>query len=44
MPCKHPPKRLFTGWAWSPVTKQKELWIACCDCGEVIKEAYEEGE
>lgn len=38
--CKHPPSRYFTGWAWSPVTKKDELWVACNDCGEVIKEAH----
>ena len=34
--CKHPPRRLFSGHAWSPRTGKKEMWVACCDCGEVL--------
>ena len=44
--CKHPPRRLYAGYAYNPFTGRCDkdgLWIACCECGTVLKQpAFEE--
>jgi len=38
-PCPHPPARLRCGVARDDTARWgKVLWVACCDCGEVIAE------
>jgi hypothetical protein len=34
--CKHPPVRLYSGFSFSPETGKDEMWVACCDCGNVL--------
>lgn len=34
--CRHPPARYFTGYAMH-ADGETRLWVACCDCGEVLR-------
>ena len=34
--CKHPPERYYCWTAWDGT-----LCIGCCDCGEVLRGAYD---
>jgi hypothetical protein len=34
--CKHPPARLYSGFSYSPEMGKDKMWVACCDCGEVL--------
>ena len=34
--CDHPPRRLFAGYAMQ-ADGQTGQWVACCDCGEVLR-------
>ena len=40
--CKHPPTRLYSGYAYNPDIQDMDLWIACCECGEILKNSYKE--
>lgn len=48
--CDHPPNRLYAGHGEEPVRRQGQtvmvefLWIACCDCGAVLKNAPDKRE
>ena len=35
--CKHPPARLYSGCAFDPTIGEDSLWVACCECGKVLK-------
>lgn len=36
-PCEHPPRRLYSWYAWNHKTGNQDiLCIACCDCGESL--------
>lgn len=41
--CAHPPHRLYAGHTVHPITGELVLWVACCQCGQVIKPAVLEG-
>jgi hypothetical protein len=38
--CPHPPSRHYAGVCYDPGTNRNEMWIACCACGTLLKEAY----
>ena len=35
--CNHPAPRLYSAWYYDPELDRDILWIACCDCGSVLK-------
>ena len=35
--CKHPATRLYSAWYYDPELDRDILWIACCDCGTLLK-------
>ncbi|MEN6317871.1 MAG: hypothetical protein ABFD82_03805 [Syntrophaceae bacterium] len=35
--CKHPPDRLYSGFA-NNEKLEPIMWIGCCKCGEIIAE------
>ena len=44
-PCTHPAHRLYASYTYNHLTHRKDwLWIACCDCGAVLKGSAEDYE
>lgn len=37
--CPHPPARLYCGTTFDPGTGKHQIWVACCDCGALLKNA-----
>ena len=36
-PCKHPPSRYYSWFAYNPVTDKSDiLCVGCCECGAVL--------
>lgn len=38
--CAHPPHRLYAGATYDPGTHANRIWVACCDCGALLQNAF----
>lgn len=40
--CLHPPTRQFGGVVENAFTGKVDWWVACCQCGGILKSVYPE--